>query len=57
MIWRGKNYKPTEGGYFLNARELFDDSDDNLTSITNGNESTVAYQDQTDFDFSDSGDE
>ncbi|XP_073027240.1 CRS2-associated factor 1, mitochondrial [Primulina eburnea] len=57
VIWRGKDYKPTEGGYFLNARELFDDSDDNLTSISNGNESKCAYQDQTDFDSSDSGDE
>lgn len=55
VIWRGKDYKPTQGGYFLNARELFDDSDDKLTSSTDVNESNVAYQDQTDFDSSDSG--
>ncbi|XP_073126516.1 CRS2-associated factor 1, mitochondrial [Henckelia pumila] len=57
VIWRGKDYKPAQGGYFLSARELFDDSDDNLTSSNDGNESTVAYQDRTDFDSSDSGNE
>ncbi|KZV16523.1 hypothetical protein F511_25996 [Dorcoceras hygrometricum] len=55
VIWRGKDYKPAQGGYFPNARELFDDSDGNLSSSSNGNESIAADQDQTDFDSNDSG--
>ena len=28
VVWRGKDYKPVEDGYFLPDRESFDDPDD-----------------------------
>lgn len=40
VIWRGKNYKPAEGGYFLTERESFDDPDDDLSVGTHQNENT-----------------
>lgn len=40
VIWRGKNYRPAEGGYFLTERESFDDPDENLSNDAHGNEST-----------------
>lgn len=30
VVWRGKDYKPVEDGYFLPVRESFDDPDGNL---------------------------
>ncbi|KAI4354951.1 hypothetical protein L6164_003771 [Bauhinia variegata] len=36
VIWRGKDYKPPEDGYFVTDRESFDDFDDNLTSGEEG---------------------
>lgn len=33
MIWRGKNYKPNEGGIFLTERELYDDHTDNGSAV------------------------
>ncbi|KAK4266756.1 hypothetical protein QN277_023635 [Acacia crassicarpa] len=32
VVWRGADYKPSEDGYSLTHRELFNDSDDNLAS-------------------------
>ncbi|KAF7825966.1 CRS2-associated factor 1, mitochondrial [Senna tora] len=32
VVWRGKNYKPPQDGYFLTDREIFDDSDGNSIS-------------------------
>ncbi|KAL1543471.1 CRS2-associated factor 1, mitochondrial [Salvia divinorum] len=31
VIWRGRNYKPAEGGYFLTERESFDNPNDNAS--------------------------
>ncbi|KAG6435709.1 hypothetical protein SASPL_100584 [Salvia splendens] len=31
VIWRGRNYKPTEGGYFLTERESFDNPNDSAS--------------------------
>lgn len=44
VIWRGRNYKPAEGGYFLTERESFDNPNDNAS-------------DEAGFDSGDSDDE
>ncbi|XP_047976304.1 CRS2-associated factor 1, mitochondrial [Salvia hispanica] len=31
VIWRGRNYKPAEGGYFLTERESFDNPNDSAS--------------------------
>jgi hypothetical protein len=36
VVWRGKDYKPVEDGYFLPDRESFDDPDGNLLSRAEG---------------------
>ncbi|KAL7158594.1 hypothetical protein ABFS83_02G154700 [Erythranthe nasuta] len=46
VIWRGENYKPAEGGYFLEERELYDDD------LSLGNE-----QSNTDYNSGDSDEE
>ncbi|KAL3649505.1 hypothetical protein CASFOL_005908 [Castilleja foliolosa] len=53
VIWRGKNYKPEQGGYFLKERELFDDSDDDPSN--GGENETTDYK--NDIDSGDSDDE
>ncbi|KAL3829605.1 hypothetical protein ACJIZ3_018407 [Penstemon smallii] len=49
VIWRGKDYKPSQGGYFLTERELFDDPNDDSSNPATENESTDDGQSQTDF--------
>ncbi|KAL6494053.1 hypothetical protein OROGR_031962 [Orobanche gracilis] len=56
VIWRGENYKPGEGGYFLQERELFDDRDDDSSDDPHGNENADYKQDKTDIDSGDSDD-
>ncbi|KAK6119413.1 hypothetical protein DH2020_046843 [Rehmannia glutinosa] len=53
VIWRGKNYKPAEGGYFLKERESFDDP----SNDPHENDSTDYKQGKTDVDSGDSDDE
>ncbi|KAL6569444.1 hypothetical protein OROMI_013958 [Orobanche minor] len=53
VIWRGENYKPGEGGYFLQERELFDDPDDDSLDDPHGNEIADYKQDKTDIDSGD----
>ncbi|KAK4411336.1 CRS2-associated factor 1, mitochondrial [Sesamum angolense] len=57
VIWRGKNYKPAEGGYFLTERESFDDPDDDLSAGTHQNENTYPNQSRSDYDSGHSDDE
>lgn len=38
VVWRGKDYKPKEDGFFLPDREMFDDRNDSLVSYPEENE-------------------
>lgn len=39
VVWRGKNYRPAEGGYFLTERESFDNPNNDASDEAHGNES------------------
>ncbi|KAL8500166.1 hypothetical protein ACS0TY_019958 [Phlomoides rotata] len=41
VIWRGKNYKPAEGGFFLTERESFDDPNDADENYNTDNEQGI----------------
>ncbi|XP_057792090.1 CRS2-associated factor 1, mitochondrial [Salvia miltiorrhiza] len=57
VIWRGRNYKPAEGGYFLTERESFDNPSDDASDEARGNESADYEQVGAGFDSGDSDDE
>ncbi|PIN16223.1 hypothetical protein CDL12_11100 [Handroanthus impetiginosus] len=57
VIWRGKNYKPAEGGYFLTEREFYDDPDDDLSNCAHGNKSIDHDRGKTAYDSGDSDDD
>ncbi|XP_028769127.1 CRS2-associated factor 1, mitochondrial [Neltuma alba] len=44
VVWRGADFNPPEDGYSFTHRELFDDSDDNLTS---GEEACDKFDDRS----------
>lgn len=45
VVWRGKNYKPIEDGYWLADRETFDNLDNDLSSCSEEHESTDEISD------------
>ena len=54
VVWRGKDYKPVEDGYFLPDRESFDDPDDissdgSLVCDEEGRDSVDGTRGQQDF--------
>ncbi|GER31277.1 RNA-binding CRS1 / YhbY (CRM) domain-containing protein [Striga asiatica] len=59
VIWRGINYKPAEGGYFLKEREIFEgpDDDDDRANDPHGNETTDFEHDKAEYYSGESDDE
>ena len=49
VVWRGKDYKPVEDGYFLPDRESFDDMDGSLVCGEEGCDSVDGTRGQQDF--------
>ncbi|XP_059457541.1 CRS2-associated factor 1, mitochondrial [Corylus avellana] len=49
VVWRGKDYKPVEDGYFLPDRESFDDPDGNLLCNAEGHDSLDGSNSQQGF--------
>lgn len=40
VVWRGKDYKPTQDGFFLTERESFDDQPNDMSHSSYGNDKT-----------------
>lgn len=40
VVWRGKDYKPPENGYFLADREPFEDLEADMVSYAKGHDSS-----------------
>lgn len=58
VIWRGKNYKPAEGGYFLTERESYDDDpQDDLSNDGHDDESSDDKHSTSGYNSGDSDDE
>lgn len=57
VVWRGENYKPAEGGYFLTERESFDNPNEDASDEARGNEGADYEQGGAGFDSGDSDDE
>jgi hypothetical protein len=49
VVWRGKDYKPVEDGFFLPDRELFDDPDGNSLCNAEGRDSLDGSNSQQGF--------
>ncbi|XP_059312770.1 CRS2-associated factor 1, mitochondrial isoform X1 [Lycium ferocissimum] len=54
VVWRGKNYKPSEDGFFLTEREQFDHSSNDSDNHEDENESTEGITVDSDYDSGDS---
>lgn len=50
VVWRGKNYKPSENGFFLTEREPFDDSNNDSDNREEENESRKGIPGDSDYD-------
>lgn len=40
VVWRGKDYKPTQEGFFLTERESFDDQPNDMSDSSYGIDKT-----------------
>lgn len=50
VVWRGKDYKPLEDGYFLPDRELFDNPEGDLVSGKEGCGNSDGSSSEKEFD-------
>ena len=44
VVWRGKDYKPVQDGFFIADRELFDDLQNDTVQVVDQNEKRYALQ-------------